>query len=40
MMKLELQFALTVDFETLENGTVTVRDSDTMLQKRLSKMIT
>ena len=29
-------FAITVDFDTLENGTVTVRDRDTMLQERVS----
>ncbi|SVA94016.1 uncharacterized protein METZ01_LOCUS146870, partial [marine metagenome] len=27
---------ITVDFETLENNSVTVRDRDTMQQKRLS----
>lgn len=29
-------FCVTVDFDTLENGTVTVRDRDTMEQERLS----
>lgn len=29
-------YCLTVDFDTLENGTVTVRDRDTMEQQRLS----
>ncbi|NLF86578.1 MAG: glycine--tRNA ligase, partial [Lentisphaerae bacterium] len=28
-------FCVTVDFQTLEDGTVTVRDRDTMLQERL-----
>jgi glycyl-tRNA synthetase len=28
-------FGITFDFESLENGTVTVRDRDTMLQKRV-----
>jgi glycyl-tRNA synthetase len=27
---------VTVDFQTLEDGTVTVRDRDTMLQERLT----
>ena len=27
---------MTVDFDTLENGTVTVRDRDTMKQERLT----
>ena len=27
---------ITVDFETLENKTITIRDRDTMEQKRLS----
>lgn len=30
-------FCITVDFETVENGTVTVRDRDTMEQIRVSK---
>ena len=29
-------FCVTVDFDTLENGTVTVRDRDTMQQIRVS----
>ena len=29
-------FAVTIDFETLENNTVTLRDRDTMEQIRLS----
>ncbi len=29
-------YCVTVDFDTLENGTVTVRDRDTMAQERLS----
>ena len=29
-------FCLTVDFQTVEDGTVTVRDRDTMAQIRLS----
>ena len=29
-------FCVTVDFDTLENGTVTVRDRDTMEQIRVS----
>ncbi|MBR4613906.1 MAG: glycine--tRNA ligase, partial [Kiritimatiellae bacterium] len=29
-------FCVTVDFDTLENGTVTVRDRDTMQQERLT----
>jgi len=28
-------FCATVDFETLENGTVTLRDRDSMTQKRI-----
>ena len=28
-------FCITIDFDTLENGTVTVRDRDTMAQIRL-----
>jgi glycyl-tRNA synthetase len=27
---------VTIDFQTLEDGTVTVRDRDTMLQERLT----
>lgn len=30
-------FTVTVDFETLENGSVTVRDRDTMKQERLGE---
>ena len=29
-------FCVTVDFDTLENGTVTLRDRDTMQQERIS----
>ena len=29
-------FCFTIDFETLENNTVTVRNRDTMLQERVS----
>jgi glycyl-tRNA synthetase len=29
-------FCLTVDFDTLENGTVTLRDRDTLQQERLT----
>ena len=29
-------FCLTVDFDTLENGTVTLRDRDTLKQERLT----
>ena len=30
-------FCVTIDFDTLENGTVTLRDRDTMEQIRLSE---
>ena len=29
-------FCITVDFQTLEDGTVTVRDRDTMIQERVA----
>ena len=29
-------FCVTIDFDTLENGTVTIRDRDTMAQERIA----